>query len=844
MISSSLRLGPLLFCGAFCLSITAGAQDMPNQVASDTPVGIQDASQKKGEPALPEPQLPNEPSRPEADWPKLFTLGDFTYSVSKPQFDSWDRQRLKAWSAVEVTEAQAENKVPVFGVIALEADTEVNEADGEVYLTGIVAKTIDFPTDPQQEATMVNALRGAMPTAPETLALDDLEQALQVAEAKRQGAKFPLKNTPPRIVFAQTPTMLLLLSGEPVLKSLPGLPLDRVANTRALMLVDKDGQFYLHFYDGWLTAPAYAGPWSVVENPPADLAKAKAIAVEEQAVDLLAGQPDPETEKLPSLENEAPPAILVATRPTELIVSEEQPEWVTLGTTGLEYVENTPANWFRTTESGEQFLLLSGRWFKNSDPSKNEWQFVPGQELPEAFVQIPDQSPKENVKASVPNTPQADEAFIANTIPRTEVVQLSSQLEPPPNFGSERLELKPIEGTDLFYVANSQTPIIKVADDEWYAVDEGAWFFATNPDGPWQVAQSVPAEIYSIPPSSPVYYVTYVQLGGGDEESVTTEVYPGYYGAIPTSGGTVVYGTGYDYVDYVSPATYVAYPVTYGYLSNVYWTPWAGWYCGFGVRVAWGPRWNYWRFAPPAPYWGGYYRYSYGSGYRRGPGRVYGWGTYRRGGVVTRSRVGPRGAVVGSGVRTYNPYTGNRGRAQYQYSYNSRTGTSTARYKAGAQNVFTGTYSKAKTQSRVNPIRGTTSTRTRTTVGNRYTGDRATVAAGTRTNVRTGNVTNYAAAGDRRSTVGAVNRTNAYTGQTKSAQFRSNNRGTTVARSDTGQVYAGRNGNVYRRTNDGWNRVNRSTPASRALSNRSNRSFNAARGGASRGGAARGGRRR
>ena len=42
------------------------------------------------------------------------------------------------------------------------------------------------------------------------------------------------------------------------------------------------------------------------------------------------------------------------------------------------------------------------------------------------------------------------------------------------------------------------------------SVFSGRMVYVTTPNGPWKTADSVPKEIYTIPPSSPVYNVTYV----------------------------------------------------------------------------------------------------------------------------------------------------------------------------------------------------------------------------------------------------------------------------------------------------------------------------------------------
>ena len=59
---------------------------------------------------------------------------------------------------------------------------------------------------------------------------------------------------------------------------------------------------------------------------------------------------------------------------------------------------------------------------------------------------------------------------------------------------------------------------------------------------------SVPDVIYTIPPSSPLYYVTYAKVYGSTPEVVYLGYTPGYYGTVVSKDTTtVVYGTGYYY---------------------------------------------------------------------------------------------------------------------------------------------------------------------------------------------------------------------------------------------------------------------------------------------------------
>jgi len=98
------------------------------------------------------------------------------------------------------------------------------------------------------------------------------------------------------------------------------------------------------------------------------------------------------------------------------------------------------------------YVLVTGRWFR-ARALTGPWSYVAGKELPVDFFRIPDTSPKENVKASVPGTAQAKEAAIAAEIPHMASVYTDKVSFQPVVSGDP--VLKPIEGTSLLYVFNS-----------------------------------------------------------------------------------------------------------------------------------------------------------------------------------------------------------------------------------------------------------------------------------------------------------------------------------------------------------------------------------------------------
>ena len=167
----------------------------------------------------------------------------------------------------------------------------------------------------------------------------------------------------------------------------------------------------------------------------------------QKVVDLMTGPAD----KKLSLKT-AVPDVIVATTPTEIIISDGAPDWAPLDGTMLLYVKNTTGDVFKDLNNQNTYVLVTGRWFRAPDLA-GPWQYVPGVSLPPDFFKIPDDSPKENVKASIPGTPQAQEIVIANQIPQSATVYRAKATFKPVIDGAP--DLKPIPDTSLMYVFNS-----------------------------------------------------------------------------------------------------------------------------------------------------------------------------------------------------------------------------------------------------------------------------------------------------------------------------------------------------------------------------------------------------
>ncbi len=723
---------------------------------------------------------------PTADsWPRVFNNNGFTITVYPPALTSWDSQTLTGNCAF--SRAAADGSALTYGTLSFTASTEVNRLNRMVTLTNLTITAVSFPDDPTAQAsiqTMMQSMAQAKSvSATLNVPLDRLEAAVPTMSTSPHVNTAPLRNTAPSIVIATTPTILVPIQGQPVMQPLPGTKLQRVINTQMLLVVDAATVWWLKVADGWMTASAVNGPWTVGSSSGnADLATAAKWAVTQPGMNLLTGTPPSANQTAsgqgnatsaptsPSLKNAAP-AIIVATTPTEVIVTEGAPKWEPLATSGVEYASNTGGNIFRLTSTGTNYVLVSGRWF-SSPTLAGPWTYIPASSVPDEFHAIPQDSPKENVLASVPGTPQAQEAAIANAIPQMARVPKSQKM-PNPTFAGGKPMMASISGTSLKAVKNSSVAMFSLNASSWYALTNGVWFTATSANGPWTVASYVASEIYEIPPSSQYFFVTFVRIYGTAGDYVLVGYTPGYYGSYEQDG-VIVYGTGYVYDPYCDDV-WIAAPMTYGYAVNPAYNPWMGWGMGYAMGMSMSDSYYYNSY----PYWGPYSA-AYGvngaavwgpAGWAATTGNVYQhWGDVS---TMTRTSAG------------YNAWTGNAWGATTATAYNSTTGARAAGQRGYVDNAYTGQWAEGARAAGYNPETGNYAAGKAGAVG--VDGDTQAVAgAGTIGNTTTGNEVSAAGVKTENGTWGVAHTDN----------------GTAVATGNN--VYTTGDGQVYRSQDGGW----------------------------------------
>jgi hypothetical protein len=529
-----------------------------------------------------------------------------------------------------------------------------------------------------------------------------------------------------------------------------------------------------------------------------------------------------------------PPVIFYSSSSAILVNLDGDPIWSPIKDNDLQFAVNTNWDLFQHSQTKSFYLRNNHNWFSAADV-KGPWK--PAGKLPDAFAKLPADDNWKDVKAALPGSAAASmpKVFVSTT--PAEMILLRGA----PNYLA-------VSGTGLLWVSNTDSDVFRLGKNgAVYFLISGRWFTAAGFDGPWTFATpNLPEDFKKIPRShdrsrvlasvpgtdeaaEAVLLAQIPQTARVDKKQVKApEVqYQGnpQFDPIPQTTVARAANTDKDIIKvgdlyymcfqgvwfmgrspngpwevtgsvpgeiYEIPISSPSYPVTNVTVVEdnndavVYATAAAfgGLMIGWGCAV-WGTGYYY----PPYVGYGGYYPYyhpyypSYGYHASYNP-----WtGTYGRG----VSAYGPYG---GAGVgAAYNPRTGTYARGAAAY------GPGGSRAVAGAYNPRTGASAATRQGSNIYGSWGQTGV----TRGDQW------ASTSRVTNNRTGATTRVTQGSDGGA---AVTRNPVGAG------------GGGVARTGSGDVYAGRDGNVYKKSGDGWqqsngnggwNDVNQPTPQQR-----------------------------
>ncbi len=537
-----------------------------------------------------------------------------------PQIDSWpEYASVNARIAVAVTPNGDDEAI--YGVAEFTADTDPNLEQRIVAVENLEISVTSFALQDTQRRELLDSIvrstsEGKTQYVPLDVMLSYIAPDAPVPE--EEGLSFE----PPPIFYSDTPAVLVMVDGETIVQAVENTRIEYVVNTNWDLFKYKSNEWYLRHEDRWLKNKndELDGDWRWDKSLPGDFKKLPDD-----------GNWDEVKKYIPPVAGDAKePAVFVSHRPAELITTDGTPEYRTVGPSGLEYIADTESDVFKYQYT--LYYLVSGRWF-SAVQLDGPWAHVA--ELPKVFESIPSDHEKGHVLAAVAGTEEARLAVLEASIPRRASIDRDAGEKVNVLFQGDPV-FEPIEGTEMQRAANSYDDII-LADQVYYLCQSAVWYRSDSLDGPWLVADSIPALIYTIPPSSAAYHVTHVHIYESDEETVSTGYTSGYVG-VSVAFGVAMYGSGWYYPPYYGyPGYPFYYPYPYSYGASAWYNPNTGMYGRSGS--VYGPYGGYGRAASYNPE----------------------TGAYARGGAVW-----DHDEIAGRGM-AYNPRTGN-GVATHRYA--------------------------------------------------------------------------------------------------------------------------------------------------------------------------------
>jgi hypothetical protein len=200
-----------------------------------------------------------------------------------------------------------------------------------------------------------------------------------------------------------------------------------------------------------------------------------------------------------------PPKIIVRTEPSVLILIDGEPRVQGIPDSSLQRVVNTPA---AILTDGRQFYTSNGTFWYAAPAATGPYASIrkPPAEVERTVREALARAPKD-LNAEPEPQPESPPAIVVSTVP-AELICFDGE----PNW-------KNVTGTNLLYAENTTSDVFKdIASQGTYVLAAGRWYTARSFEGPWRYvpADKLPPDFAKIPPRSDVADVR-ASVAGTDE---------------------------------------------------------------------------------------------------------------------------------------------------------------------------------------------------------------------------------------------------------------------------------------------------------------------------------------
>ncbi len=216
--------------------------------------------------------------------------------------------------------------------------------------------------------------------------------------------------------------------------------------------------------------------------------------------------------KLSDQINNDPPEIYFRTSPAVLMMIDGEPILKKDEKSGIEYVVNTP--FFIVKDSPKSdYYILGGKFWYSSNDILNNWKNI--ESVPSKIKKFAEQNQQDKEKDSISEA-MTDAPELILTDKSAELILVDG-----------KIDYKPIDGTNLLYVSNSENDIIMdISSQNHYILLAGRWYYSKSlEDGDWkfQNPSDLPTDFNKIPNDSDMSSVRTSIPGTSEAETALLE---------------------------------------------------------------------------------------------------------------------------------------------------------------------------------------------------------------------------------------------------------------------------------------------------------------------------------
>jgi hypothetical protein len=190
-----------------------------------------------------------------------------------------------------------------------------------------------------------------------------------------------------------------------------------------------------------------------------------------------------------------PPKIFISHKPAFLILFNGKPIWSPIKDNELKFAVNTNWDVFQDKSSKNYYILNEKKWFTTT-ALQTPWN--PVNKLPDAFFNLPDTDNWKTIKENLPGkaVDKTTTPLFLVSIEPAELILING-----------KPELKPVANTRLAWISNTNSDLFFSSEDEfYYYLVSGRWFRTKNltTDTNWEFATKIlPDDFKQIPTNNP-----------------------------------------------------------------------------------------------------------------------------------------------------------------------------------------------------------------------------------------------------------------------------------------------------------------------------------------------------